>query len=127
MLYACVTTPEKVQLNAPSDRSICRQLGVPISTGKRILKLVGKKRKELRHGVFISSWSQVKSRSGFRTKVDQELRTKTDAWIRSHHHVVHSPISKDTLLICNPDSPGEFIRKSKLILQTSLIELLCDL
>ena len=79
MLYACVTTPEKVQLNVPSDRSIWRQLGITISTGKRILKLAGKKRKEVRHGVFISSWSQVKSRAGFWTKVDQELRTKIDA------------------------------------------------
>ena len=60
VLYACVPTPEKVQLNVPSDRSICRQLGIPISKGKRILKLVRKKMKEVRHGVFISSWSQVK-------------------------------------------------------------------
>ena len=64
---------------------------------------------------FISSWSQVKSVSGFWKKVDQELRTKIDAWIISRHHVVNSPISKDTLLICNTASLGEFIRKSKLI------------
>ena len=79
VLYACFITPEKVQLNVPSNISICRQLGIPMSTGKRILKLVGKKRKEVRHGVFISSWSQVKSRAGFWKKVDQELRTKIDA------------------------------------------------
>ena len=36
VLYACVTTPERVQFNVPSDRSICIQLGMPISTGKRI-------------------------------------------------------------------------------------------
>ena len=55
------------------------------------------------------------------------MRTKIDAWIISNHHVLHSPISKDTQLIYNTASTGEFIRKSKLILQTSVRELLCDL
>ena len=79
--YMHTSLLEKVQLNVPSDRSIFRQLGIPIYTGKRFLKLVFKKRKKVRHGVFISSWSQVKSRAGFWTKVDQKLRTKIDAWI----------------------------------------------
>ena len=69
----------------------------------------------------------MKSRDGFWTKVDEKLRSKIDSWIRSHHHVIHSPIAKDTLLVRDPSNAGQFVRKSKLILQTSVRELLIDL
>ena len=38
-----------------------------------------------------------------------------------------SPIARDTVLVNDPDNPGSFIRKSKLILQCSIAELRGDL
>ena len=130
VLHACATTPtESTDVNAhlPSRRSVCKQLGIPETSGRRIFKLVCEKRKLIRRGLELSDWSKVKSRDGFWTKVDEKLRSKIDSWIRSHHHVIHSSIAKDTLLVPDPCNTGQFVRKSKLILQTSVRDLLIDL
>ena len=60
--------------------------------------------------------------------MDDTLRKKIDDFVRGHHHVIHSPISRDTLLVPNPDKDGDkFIRKSKLLLQCSIRELHSDM
>ena len=41
-------------------------------------------------------------------------------WIRKHHHVIHSPIARDSLLVPDPDNKGKLIRKSRLLLQCSV-------
>ena len=45
-----------------------------------------------------------------------------DHWIRSHHHVVHSPIARDTVLVLDFES-NQLVRKNKLLLQCSVREL----
>ena len=102
VLHACATTPpESTDVNAhlPSVRSVCKQLGIPQTSARRIFKVVCQKRKFVCQGLELSDWSKVKSRDGFWTKVDEKLRSKIDSWIRSHHHVIHSPTAKDTLLV----------------------------
>ena len=130
VLYACATTPPEstdVKAHLPSVRSVCKQLGIPRTSARRIFKVVCEKRKLVCQGLQLSDWSKVKSRDGSWTKVDEELRSKIDSWIRSHHHVIQSPIAKDTLLVPDPSNAGQFVRRTKLILQTSVRELLCDL
>ena len=48
-------------------------------------------------------------------------------FIRDHHHVIHSPITRDTIRIPDPDKKGKWIRKNKLLLQCSVRELFNDL
>ena len=82
----------------------------------------------IREGIEISDWSRVKSRKGFWTMVSVELRAKILSWIYSHHHVIHSPIARDTLWVTNPNNPwGDKIQKNKLLLQCSVRELHSDL
>ena len=100
---------------------------MPVSTGTRIFKSVKEKRRLIRAGQDIN-WSRVKSRVGFYKKVDDDLAEKIDEFVRGHHHVINSPIARDTLLIPNPDKNGEkYIRKSKLLLQCSIRELHSDM
>ena len=49
------------------------------------------------------------------------------AWIWSHPHVFFSPIARDTVLVNDPDNPGSFILKSKIILQCSIAKLHGDI
>lgn len=73
--------------------------GVPITTGYCLFKTVKPKRKLIHEEKEISNWSKVKSHTGFWTKVNDNLRAKVDSWIRNHHHVVHSPLSRSSLLV----------------------------
>ena len=82
---------------------------------------------KIRQGLEISNWSMVVSRVGFWCKLSIEHREKIVAWIRSHPHVMFSPIARDKVLVNDTDNPGPFIRKSKLILQCSIAKLHCDL
>ena len=69
----------------------------------------------------------VVSRVGFWCKLSIEQREKIVAWIRSHPHVMFSPIARDTVLVNDTDNPGSFIRKSKLILQCYIAEIHGDI
>ena len=53
-------------------------------------------------------------------------RKRIVKWIRNHHHVIHSPIAKDTVEVFDPITKTR-VRKSKLLLQCSVRELLSDL
>ena len=48
-------------------------------------------------------------------------------FIRDHHHVIHSPIARDTIRIPDLNKQGKWIRKNKLLLQCSVRELFNDL
>ena len=85
------------------------------------------KRKEIMEGKKRYDWSKTKSKHGFWVKVKSEVRKEIDTWIRAHHHVIHSPITKDTVCARNPDDSTKWIPKSKLLLQCSLVELWNDL
>ena len=67
------------------------------------------------------------SRVGFWCKLSIEQRNQIVAWIRSHPHVIFSPIARYTVLLNDPDNPGSFIRKSKLIIKCSIVKLHGDL
>ena len=67
---------------------------MPVTTRTRILKTVKEKRKLIRAGQDIN-WCTVKSRVGFYTKVDANLRQKIDEFVRGHHHIIHSPIARE--------------------------------
>ena len=90
------------------------------------MKRLEEQRRSIRQGLEMSDWSLIVSRDGFWQKVSQEIRDEVEKWIRNHHHVIHSPIAKDTVLV-KDDSTGEVVRKTKLILQCSIRELHCDL
>ena len=64
---------------------------------------------------------------GFWCKLSIEQREQIVAWIRSHPHIMFSLISRDTVLVNDPDNPGSLIRKSKPILQCSIAKLHGDL
>ena len=53
-------------------------------------------------------------------------RKRIIKWIRNHHHVIHSPIAKDTVEVFDPIIKTR-VRKSKLLLQCSVRELHSDL
>ena len=59
-------------------------------------------------------------------KVPDHVRKEVDKFIREHHHVINSPIANDTVRVRDPDT-GEWVKKSKLLLQYSAAELLSDL
>ena len=59
-----------------------------------------------------SLWSQVKSRQDFWQKVPDELRQQVIQFIRDHHHVINSPIARDTNRIPDPNKKGKWIRKT---------------
>ena len=54
-----------------------------------------------------------------------QIGAKIVAWIRTHPDVVNSPLKRDSLLVPAPtlDDQTRTLRKSKLLLQTSVREL----
>ena len=58
--------------------------------------------------------------------VPNDVHERVVEWIKKHHHVIHSPIAKDTIQVKNCKTV-EWERKSKLLLQCSLAELLSNL
>ena len=68
-------------------------------------------------GLEQSDWSLVVSRQGFWQKVSDEIRAEIDKYTRCCHHVIHSPVTKDTVLV-KDDSSNELVRKIKLILSS---------
>ena len=74
----------------------------------------------------VHNFSKVESRRGFWSKIDMKTRLSVDRWIRNHHHVVHSPIARDTLLVLDFQS-NKIVRKNKLLLQCPVRELHSDL
>ena len=133
VLLSIATTPSRDGENQnnrkiPSMAARLRLVGMKGSAAYDAMNKAAKKRLAIREGTEISDWSSVKSRKGFWTKVSVQLRAKILSWIYSHHHVIHSPIARDTLWVTDPNNPGgDKIRKNKLLLQCSVRELHSDL
>ena len=133
VLLSIATTPSRDGENQnnrkiPSMAARLRLVGMKGSAAYDAMNKAAKKRLAIREGTEISDWSSVKSRKGFWTKVSVQLRAKIMSWIYSHHHVIHSPIARDTLWVTDPNNPGgDKIRKNKLLLQCSVRELHSDL
>ena len=128
ILGAASTPPDDntSKTNGPSLLSQIKQIGLPISTGRRMFMREQQRRRAIRNGVSSVNYSKVLSRKGFWLKIDAHIRKKVDSWIRSHHHVVHSPIAQDTVLVLDLES-SKLVRKNKLLLQCSVRELHSDL
>ena len=101
-------------------------LGLPEKTGYRLFKKQAKKKKDIMEETHVDGWVGVTSRDGFIQKVPDDAHERVVEWITKHHHVIHSPIAKDTIQVKNQEI-GEWERKLKLLLQCSMAELLSNL
>jgi hypothetical protein len=69
-----------------------------------------------------SSFSQVLKRLG-RTKVSVQLEEAFLKWLDNHNIVIQSPLASGTLLVSDPENPGNKIRMNKILLQIPVREL----
>jgi hypothetical protein len=72
------------------------------------------------------SFSRVMKRLG-RTKVSVELEEAFLKWLDNHNMVIQSPLASDTLLVSDPENPGNKKRMNKILLQIPVRELHNDL
>jgi hypothetical protein len=118
-LAASADSPEQEISYRPSKSAKIRSMGLSKTTGYRYLSIAKKQRMETRNGTINVPWSSVEKRKGY-SKVSPELRKKLFEWINNHPHIVNSPISNDTLLVPDPEQPGNRVKISKLLLQISI-------
>ena len=71
------------------------------------------------------TWCILHDRVKYKT-IQHELREKVVDWILKHPHVKKSPISRDTILVLNPETNRQE-RISKILLGVSIRELHDDL
>ena len=101
---------------------------IPVSTAIRKMKGLEQKRAIIRVGLpSKKDWILTCSKKGKGLKVKEEDRAKIVTWVRGHPDVVASPLKRDTILCPHPNDPRGTIRKNKLLLQTSVRQLHCDL
>jgi hypothetical protein len=100
-------------------------MGIPVSTGYRLMANAEKKRRRLSENIDSVSWSNVQSRKGY-SKVSPEVRSKFLEWFMNHPNVVESPIVNETILVKNIVT-GQKERVNKLLLQISIRELHNDM
>jgi hypothetical protein len=124
LLTSIVESPNTA-IKPPSMRAQSSALGIPWSTGRRLLKNAKAKRILLKYIEIGVDWSQRRKRKLWRN-VDQDVRDKLHAWIINHEMVIESPISNDILLKLNPVT-GIKERVPKLLLQIPVRELHNDL
>jgi hypothetical protein len=125
VMVSIVDSPEPTTRNAPSKREQVKHLGMKWATGQRHLAKAKVKRKSLSQKEKGLMWSRVKNRKGY-SKISLSLRKSLLQWILDHPSVVPSPLSKDTLLVSNPDT-GRKERVGKLLLEIPVRELHNDL
>ena len=65
------------------------------------------KRKEIMERKKRDDWSKTKTKHGFWVKVKPEVRVEIDTWIRDHHRVIRSPITKDTIQVRDPEDSSK--------------------
>jgi hypothetical protein len=78
-------------IKPPSMRAQSSAVGIPWSTGRRLLKNAKAKRILLTNMETGVDWSQRRKRKRWR-KVDQDVRDKLHAWIINHEMVIESQI-----------------------------------
>jgi hypothetical protein len=82
-------------------------------------------RKNMRENKAVS-FSRVLKRLG-RTKVSVQLEEAFLKWLDNHNMVIQSPLASDTLLVSDPENPGNEKRINKILLQIPVRELHNDL
>jgi hypothetical protein len=102
MLVAIAPSPESRKV--PSMLNCAKALGLSVTSVKHLLKLAENQRRCLRKLEPGLSWSKVKARRGY-SKVTPAIWKKLHQWILDHPHMIDSPISKDCLLIKDPEPP----------------------
>ena len=100
-------------------------MGIPLSSGYVMFKKQELRRQEIMHGE--GDFKIRQKRLGFWQKVSDKICAKVVKFIRDHQHVINSPIARDTIRVPDPDNPGQWIRKNKLLLQCTVRELMDDL
>jgi hypothetical protein len=114
------------QKPGPKRKTLIEAIGIPVSTGYRLMANAEKKRRLLSENTVDSvSWANVQSRKGY-SKVSPEIRSKFLEWFMAHPYVVESPISNETVLVHNLLT-GAKERVNKLLLQISIRELHNDM
>jgi hypothetical protein len=117
--------PSPDQNSGNKERPLIEAMGIPLSTGYRLMANAEKKRRLLSENIDNVSWSNVQSRQGY-SKVSPAIRSKFLEWFMNHPNVVESPITNETLLIHNLVT-GQKERVSKLLLPISIRELHNDM
>ena len=100
-------------------------MGIPLASGYMMFKKQEVRRQELMHGE--GDFKIRQKRLEFWQKVSNEICAKVVKFIRDHQYVINSPIARDTIRVPDPDNPGQWIRKNKLLLQCTVRELMDDL
>ena len=95
---ASTTTTTTTTTTKPTKKARLKLLGLP-STGYEHMREQYVKRKEIMEGKKRYDWSNTKTRHGFWVKVKPEVKEAINTWIRDHHHIIHSPITKDKILV----------------------------
>jgi hypothetical protein len=106
-------------------KPLIQAMGIPVSTGYRLMANAEKKRRRLSENIDSVSWSNVQSRKGY-SKVSPEVRSKFLEWFMNHPNVVESPIVNETIFVKNIVT-GQKERVNKLLLQISIRELHNDM
>ena len=117
--------PSPDQNSGNKKRTLIEAMGIPLSTGYRVMANAENKRRRLPENKDGVSWSNVKSRKGY-SKVSPEIRFIFLEWFMNHPNVVESPITNETLLVRNLVT-GQKERVNKLLLQISIRELHNDM
>jgi hypothetical protein len=114
------------QKSGQKRKPFIEAMGIPVSTGYRLMVNAEKKRRRLSENIDSGvSWSNVQSRKGY-SKVSPEIRSKFLKWFMNHPNVIESPITNETILVHNL-ATGEKERVNKLLLQISIRELHNDM
>ena len=121
---ACANSPDADAEGkpVPKKRAQIESLGLPRSTGYRLLRKAKEKRKCICQKVVDISWSNVWKSKGY-TKVNAQKQKKLNEWVLNHHMIVALPNSSDTLLIRDPANPTIKTWTSQLYVQISMQEL----
>ena len=114
----------------PSLTKQVKSIGLPRSTGLRLLSQSYKKRNFLENNLTSDNrevlWSSVKKRSKY-SKISDDLKKRVVNWLTDHPRIIQSPLANDVLLIKNPENPKQKIPVPKLLREISIRELHNDL
>ena len=84
--------------NIPSLRQIIKAVGLPYTSGVRIIEPAAKRRLLLKTGGKDLIWSALPQRRKY-SKVSEEVKDGLKKWIINHPSVTESPLMNDTLII----------------------------
>jgi hypothetical protein len=131
MLSALVADDDGEKKKGPHMRETMELLGLKYSNaGKNKIKRAIQTRKKIKAAKRSSQNTKwillIKRQWKGSRKVTKTVREKVVNWIRTHDHVVNSPIYNETILVTTPEN-SEKIRVPKLLIEIPIRELHCNL